>query len=466
MSKKIKFKITHQFDEIEMSQKDYQQILSMIEWSTTPSFIDAGRTGWHILQNHAFVRSSPKQPLMAAKMKGIGFWNPQPKEEEYRQTLKGIQYADDPMQPTMLPFATRSTYPHFAVNKQEEYFIAYSEDAPLGGIVHNRGLLEFTNAKILLKNKIPAIRPFLVVEYDPSVYQFNEKPMGVVVSLSPKHESLRLHNVLYGKTIQRGTDTEADLFYDNIRDVLNVSGDPMSEITRLKTVNKLAKQLGKLLHDFAAVGLYRHSSDWNNFEFDVNEGQIFLTDLDSSRQLKDIPPVRRTLEVLRDLASATYRLVGKFGYPNALGHYTIKNLLIYNPLREFLLGYFPNASYEEVTAVTEPLWNYFIPHLALVRKYKEPIWKEWSLNRRKTYKVDHDLFYTMGMTLLYPLLQKSDLFKLYPCDITVSDLEQKAKNYLKERYEYYCHLMDRSCYFQKDIETKTNRKQVLVHASS
>jgi len=455
MSRKINFKVTHEFEGIEISSKDYEQILSMIGWSKTPAFIDAGRTGWYVLDNYAFAKSNPNQPLMAAKMKGIGFWNPQPKEEVYRQTLKGIRYADEPMPPTMDSFSTRTTYPHFAVNKQEEYCIAYSADTPLGGILHDRGLLEYTNAKVLLENNVPAIRPFLVVEYDPAVYQFNGKTMGVVVSLSPKYESLRIHNVLYGKTIQRGTDAEADLFYDNIREVLGVSGNPMSEITRLKTVNKLARQFGKLLHDFAAIGLYRHSSDWNNFEFDVNEGQIFLTDLDSSRQIKELPPVRRSLEVLRDLASATWRLVGKFAYPNALGHYSIKNILAYNPLTEFLLGYFPNASYEEVTEIGKPLWNYFIPHFALVRKHKELIWKEWPLDRRKTYKADHDLFCIMAMTLLYPLFQKSDLFQKYPCDLTVADFDEKAKNYLGERYELYLHLMDRNCFFKKPLEKKT-----------
>jgi len=56
--------------------------------------------------------------------------------------------------------------------------------------------------------------------------------------------------------------------------------------------------------------------------------------------------------------------------------------------------------------------------------------------------MDHDLFYILALTTLYPLFQKSDIFKLYPSGLTEEKLLEKAKIYLGERYEYLLYLLD------------------------
>ena len=150
----------------------------------------------------------------------------------------------------------------------------------------------------------------------------------------------------------------------------------------------------------------------------------------------------RTLQALRELGSVVYQTVAKFGTPSVLDTYTLTNLLKYDPLFELISGYFPNAAEEEVKQITNKLWNCFIPYLFLLKKYKQEIWNDWSKERRRSYKMDHDLFYILAMTSLYPLFRNSDIFRLYPSSLSWEDLMKKAEVYLGERYEYLLYLLE------------------------
>jgi hypothetical protein len=55
--------------------------------------------------------------------------------------------------------------------------------------------------------------------------------------------------------------------------------------------------------------------------------------------------------------------------------------------------------------------------------------------------MDHDLFYILAITALYPFFQKSALSKQYPFDLSQADLMAKAERYLGERYEYLEYLL-------------------------
>ncbi len=443
---KKEFTITHQFDDIFISQQDRDVIMSFIGWDATPTFAKAGRTAWHVLKEEGHVLSKPDIIVRAAKMKGIGLWNPYSEEQRFDRQLKGKIQADPPIPPPEgETYSSLKSYPHFGISRQGDYINAYSRESPLGGIVKSRAILEFENAKRLFEHNVSSTIPFVLAEYKGD-YRFQGEPMSVVVCLSRTSDNMRLSKLLY-KFLDRGQDPQVDLFYDRIRAFFGIDGDPSSEVTRLKTINKLARQIGKLVHDFAASGLYRHSSGWSNFEFDTINGQAFLTDLDSSRSLSELSPIGRTLEVMRDIAAATWRIVGRLGYPNTLGHFTLKNLISYNPLVEFFLGYFPNATYEEALEASKPLWNYFIPHFVLLNKYKDAILSEMSISQRKTYKADHDLFHVLSMRQIFPMFEKSDLFKQYPSDLTTESLDEKARKFLGSRYDYYCYLLNRNCFF-------------------
>ena len=55
--------------------------------------------------------------------------------------------------------------------------------------------------------------------------------------------------------------------------------------------------------------------------------------------------------------------------------------------------------------------------------------------------MDHDLFYILVISVLYPLFQQSKLAEQYPSELSLDDLMGKAERYLGERYEYLEYLM-------------------------
>lgn len=57
------------------------------------------------------------------------------------------------------------------------------------------------------------------------------------------------------------------------------------------------------------------------------------------------------------------------------------------------------------------------------------------VQRRRSYKMDHDLFYVLTITSLFPFYRDSNLAATYTSDLTVDELLDKAERYLGDRYE-------------------------------
>jgi hypothetical protein len=86
-----------------------------------------------------------------------------------------------------------------------------------------------------------------------------------------------------------------------------------------------------------------------------------------------------------------------------------------------------------------------VPHFVLLNRHKQKIDTEWSVERRRSYKMEHDLLYVMAITCLYPLFSKSRIGSRYPHDtLTQEVLFNKAKKYLGNRYEYFEYLLSRN----------------------
>lgn len=435
----LDYTITHRFSGLEISDQEWETLIGLASWQRIPEFPRRGRMAWHILEEPASLVNNPNYKLRAAKLKGVGAWNP-PDTSRHRDPLLD-SFTEVPIPPTTKPLDSFATYPHFGFNQEGEYTFVYSDPAPVGGILHNRALLEYQSAKTLVEKGVPTIVPVAVIQYGDN-YRFLDKPMGAVISLVPDTAPHRLSEVQFGSAVHRGTNPGADQYYDRIRESLGIEGDPSSETTRLATIKILARKIGKGMADFTMAGLYRYSPEWSNFDYDFERGEVLFTDLDSTRHMEDIPAEFRTLQALRELGSVVYRTVAKFSTPAVLGTYTLTNLLKYDPLFELIRGYFPNATEEEVKPITNKLWNCFIPYLFLLKKYQQEIENDWSKERRRSYKMDHDLFYILAMTSLYPLFRNSEIFRLYPSSLTEKDLMQKAEVYLGERYEYFLYLLE------------------------
>ncbi|MDJ0617627.1 MAG: hypothetical protein QNJ63_12930 [Calothrix sp. MO_192.B10] len=438
LNQQIDYTITHRFPGVNIDDQELEKLLAIASWKRIPKFPRRGRMAWHILDEPASLVSHSNYQLRAAKIKGVGAWNP-PDTSRHRDPLLDT-FTEIPIPPTTKPLESFATYPHFGFTKDGEYTFVYSDVAPVGGILHSRALLEFQSAETLVNKGVPTIVPLVVIQYEDS-YQFRGKPMGAVISLVPDTAPYRLSEVQFGKAMQRGQDKGADDYYDRIRESLGVKGDANSETTRLETINILARKIGKSTRDFNLAGLYRYSPEWSNFEYDFEHQEILFTDLDSTRHMDELPAEMRTLQALRDLGSVVYRTLAKFGTPSTLDKYTLTNLLQYDPLFELLLGYFHNANQKQLKQISQKLWNCFIPYLFLLKKHRQAIQNEWTSERRRSYKMDHDLFYILAMTMLYPLFCESDVFALYPSNLTLEQLMKKAEIYLGDRYEYFLYLL-------------------------
>lgn len=440
----LRVEVTHRFDEIDISQKDLDSVLSMISWQKLPYFPRRGRMGWHVFDSPARLTNGQTRSLVAAKMKGIGVFNP-PSDALYRDPVYHIS-SNQAFQPTNEPLISFSTYPHFGINSEGHYGFAFGKMAPIGGIIHERALNEYSCALHLLRKNVSAIVPLMVVKYT-DLPKFDEHSLGAVVCISPSLYPHRLGEVQHGAALRPGIDKSKDTYYHELLRSFQVSSDPNLETTRLDLLKKLAPRAARLIHDFSAAGLFRYSSTLQNFEYDFHRNELVLTDLDSTLSLESLTPQLQRMQVIRDFASLLYHFIVGFGTPLALGHYRLKMLLEADPVADLIAGYFSIPKTHEVKKISQLLWSCFIPHFVLLNRHKPKIDTEWSVERRRSYKMEHDLFYVMAITALYPLFCRSALSEKYPDPLLTQDaLLKKAEVYLGGRYEYFEYLLKRNDY--------------------
>ena len=434
----LKFTVTHRYTGTTISEQEWQYILEAATWQRMPAFSVRGRSAWHILREEVFLQSNPSYKLRAAKLKGIGVWNPVTTAKNRDSLI--VPESNTPRPPTTQPLHSFATYPHLGFNADQEYCIVLGKVAPVGGILHSRAVQEFENAKYLIEKGLPCIVPLGVVLYDE--YTFNGQPMGAVISLSPCVEPYRVSEIKYGAVTRLGEDPKKDLYCKHILESLNVESNPASEVNRLNAINIIARKIGKIIHDFSISGLYRYSAEWGNFEYNFDNQNVVLTDLDSTCFTAALAPEFKTLQTIRDLGTLLYRTIAKFSTPQALSHYTLKNLLKFNPLAEVLAGYFPNADTDEIMKISHRLWHAFIPYYFTLKRYQSQIFDDWSQERRRSYKMPHDFFYILAITSVFDLFEKSDLMEKYPSDLTKDKFLVKAENYLGDQYEYFLYLLN------------------------
>lgn len=435
--KQLNYEITHRYEGVNISDAEFDRLISAAVWKTRPVFLRRGRVARHLLEEPATLVSGSSRQLGVAKLKGVGVYDPAALGR-YRDKILD-SFSDEPQQPTTKPLDSFASYPHVGIGKDGSFCFAYGGVAPVGGILHERALREFNTARILHEHGVPTIIPLVVLRY--TDMEFEGKPMGAVITLSSEPEPYRLAQVQYLASVQPEKDPAAYAYYEKVVNTLGIEGDPAEEATRLQATRELARDVGKIVHDFSMAGLYRHSSEWSNFEYCFQHKEVFLTDLDSVREMSELTPELRTLQALRDVGTTVYRLISKFSTPTALGKFTISNLMKYDPLIQLLFGYFPDADKQQLRTIASKLWAAYMPYFCLLNKHKEHITGDWDQERRKSYKMDHDLFYVLSMILLFPIFESSDLGRMYPSDLTQEILLERAGNFLGDRFGYLQFLM-------------------------
>lgn len=431
----LKVELTHKFDFSTINEDQFNKIIDIVSWKETPYFPHRGRMAWNILDTPVQIKDNPVYSLKAIKIKGVGVYNPQSdaknRDPIFEKTMS------KPLPPTTQPLESFVSYPHLGFTDNGEFKVAYGSVAPIGGIVHDRAIKEYQTAQHLINNNIPSIVPLAVFKYD-STKLFQGQHLGVVCSFSPSIYPLRLSEVQFGAALEPGKNVNKDLYYNLILESLNIGNTITQSQAQLQCLSKIAYQVGHLMHDFSYSGLYRYSAEFPNFEFDFNRSTPVITDLDSTEFLNDLPQHLRALQVLRDMASMVYHFVAKLATPNSLGKYNFSQLRDANPLLELLTGYFGEIYREKLAKETKKLWLAFAPHYILLNKYKQEILSEWTVKRRRSYKMDHHLFFILVIITLQPYFVESELRKKFGDDgCSLEDLLKKSRLFLDdERFSY------------------------------
>jgi len=470
----IKLEITHLFDQVEIPEDEMESLLGVASWQSEPQFPYPGRSAWHVFKKPVYLKNDKEKIFRAAKLKGVGVWNPE--NFHLYSGVHGMAYCYKPIQPTTEDYKFTSSIAHFGFTDEGFFEAVYSEPAPYGGILHRRAVQEYENSLRMLAHGVPAQVSLLVARL-PASYKFMDEDMGIVISLSEEIEPFRLHLIHFGDHELFEQELK---YYTRLQKSIGLPENIQDENIRLQTINALSGQIGKLLHDFSAAGLYRHSGGWEDLSFCLKNKRVFLADLDSNRCMAELTACTRPLQILRDLSSSIHKLLNMFYYPTVLDKYTFSNLVASDPVSEMLSAYFPASNAGKIKKVAARFWDYFAPHFFLMQRwvhgncqgevvdegvvrakpaqhpnifpsitripngpqrYRNRVLGEREPEIRKSYKMDDEIFFTLSMLNLFPLYSESDLYSFFPTDCTLGDLEERAQAFLGEKYHYVSYLL-------------------------
>lgn len=391
----LSFSVVERSAELHLSAADEREISDRVSWRTPATFPCPGRTAWYVLQNP--IRSTEGgQMLVAAKIKGIGALNPS--DPNRRSRVRG-HHPHGLVQPTVDEYEETTRAHHFGIDDQGGFTVARSAPAPFAAITVGRARQEFDNARTLREAGVNAIRPFAVYEYS-GTRTFNGDSIGAVVSLTPDVSPYPLEFLLLDED---GVTEDEMTTFAAIRGWLEI-GEKRPEGEVLRAVSFLSFRIGRILRRFAQAGLYRYSAGWDNFFLDRRSADVYLTDLDSTRPLSELPVQIQGMQVMRDLAGALYRVANKLYHPNVVHAFSRRALLTWNPLAALVSGYF-DVHISRSQEIVSPLWDYFVPHWFLLRRHKHEF-TSWPEKRRKSYKMDKEIFHGLAFVALAPLYQE------------------------------------------------------------
>lgn len=417
--------VVKKYENVEIDDASMSRLLDMAAWRTEPIFESPGRTAWVRLDKPALVKNRPGVPYHAAKMKGVGLWNP----EGFLHT--GVQMGErkaEKIPPTTENYAPMTALRHVGINADGEFFETTSNPAPFGGILEDRAALEYENARVLTEAGVPSIAPLVVLRYP---LKFDGKQMGAVITLSTEPRPFRAHVDYIDEQGKAGKE-----YYLSVFKMLGFNGDPSEAIVRWQAFASLSRRTGKLMHDFAQSGLYRYASQLENLHFDVERDELFLTDLDSSRKLSELPQGVPALQILRDASSALHKLAWRLHYFVMLDRWRLSAARKTDPMAEFVAGYFPGASTTQIDEALRPLWRHVVPHLYLRKRHRSAM-AGWDRERLRTYEVDRDMFYALAMLALLPLYDGTKLGDRYFKNLDRESLREKWGRFLGgEKLEY------------------------------
>lgn len=324
-------------------------ISELVRWQRKPSAWCGGRTGWLLLDSAATGRGAC---IRALKLKGIGG----PVVEN------GYVTAAPPSTEQYIRWPGVGEDPHFGIDKSGFCWVA-GDPAPLRGITLSAALREFDAAAGLRTAGVPALVPLAVYRYPGLSFGPTCAPMGVVVTGSPERSPLRVGAVLDGLG-----DPSQDVYYlTRLSTALHAppTGDPIANA--LSLLEAATRRYGNTLRRFSEAGYFRYSGHIDNYGIDPGTGEAFLIDLDSSRELEELPPALQFSQVARDAMSALYNLACAFFRPDQLELLPDSALADGAVFSAFFDGWAPEVHIDPEILAT--FAEYVIGHRSRLRRY-------------------------------------------------------------------------------------------------
>jgi hypothetical protein len=432
MTAPLAFEVILRADEPVLSARDREAIEQLVSWRRTPAFAKPGRTAWHVLQDP--VRAPGGGPMLrAAKLKGVGAWNP----ADAGAGLDGAgSHPTGLVRPSVAEFAKTARTAHFGVDAHGRFQDVHSEPAPFGAILLRRARQEYENARRLADAGVRSVVPGLLARYEGP--GFHGEPLGAVVCLSPTASPQAL-DFLY----QRDPDPtpERRAHAHAVLEALGLPGEH-SVATFVRAQALVAFRVGRALRRFAQAGLYRHSSAWDNFYFDPRTGDVCFTDLDSSRCLAELPAPVAGLQVLRDLAGALWRLPKQLCEAEVLGEFPLEAVLAEDALAATLAG-FLEIGLDEARRHVAPLWDHVVPGWFLMKRHG-PAVASWSKAERKSHRIDRGIFCCLAiLAVAEPYAARHEALGL-PAAPSIAALRAAVRDHVGEQADYLDWLLARA----------------------
>jgi hypothetical protein len=157
------------------------------------------------------------------------------------------------------------------------------------------------------------------------------------------------------------------------------------------------------------AGLFRHSGSVDNWGVaherwlaGPDPSAVFLTDLDSLRDLAGVSDCRRPLEVLRDVASGLFNLAAAIMLPHGLAARSLDRAEVLEIFTDLCHGYFPEVDRTLCAQAAAPFIGYWWPLAG--RSWATPT-RAGPAERR--IWMDRDLAFCLLMTCLATTYSRS-----------------------------------------------------------
>jgi hypothetical protein len=416
----LEFEILLNSDKLQLNGDDLDALAATLEWQpgSEPYFVCPGRVAWKYLRTPKFDdRGRFPTTFHGLKVKGVGLWAPQSWSTYSGTNVKNA--SDRAVPPLLEEYEYVGKVKHLGVAGSGEFQVKRAKASPLGGISLERAEREFAIGTHLYRAGLSVTLPIMVAKYP--ALSFRGRPLGIVVSGVPSRHPLRLDSLIFEEPAIAGLQRS---FKADVCRALDKS--EYDDAAVLKSIYNL---YGQELRRLPEAGLFRHSGGINNAYFDCDNKAAVLTDFDSSLYLEDLPRHCRPLEIIRDCASAVYKLLFRHMHPAALDRFSMKTVKDRGFVDSLLAGYFYESSKGRIDATVQSIWEAVQSIPSFVDLAASTGFE--SQEAADAAGFDKMAFFAFTIFLLSDLYRDTELGSKFPLEISRPNLRASTRRFLE-----------------------------------